>query len=114
MAYEPSFTVQKRAFYEAETRHALPVAIQLAKRRSIHEEEWLDQTRGLSIHSPALSSNAGDVDQLEDEAKELQKLNSHEDIQMVCDIAMYDAVLPLIALCAFRIRKSLGVAQTQH
>lgn len=52
------------------------------KRRSIHEDEWLDQTRGLSIHSPALSI-ADDVDCFEDDLANLETHLAYNDVQMV-------------------------------
>lgn len=53
-----------------------------AKRRSIHEDEWLDQTRGLSIHSPALSI-ADDADCFEDDMANLETHLANNDVQMV-------------------------------
>lgn len=53
-----------------------------AKRRSIHEDEWLDQTRGLSIHSPALSI-ADDADCFEDDMANLETHLACNDVQMV-------------------------------
>lgn len=53
-----------------------------AKRRSIHEDEWLDQTRGLSIHSPALSI-ADDVDCFEDDLANREAQLAYNDVQMV-------------------------------